>query len=54
MAPLCAPGERCAEQLHSAAASPEGALESLSDAVYETPTFVAGLDDVTVMGETVK
>ena len=25
-----------------------------SDAVFEAPAFVAGFDDVTVMGETVK
>jgi len=53
-----APGERCAERMRSAAASPEGALEVLivygSDAVFEAPAFVTGFDNVTMMRETVK
>jgi hypothetical protein len=42
----------------SAAASPEGAcavfLFLRSDAVFEAPAVVAGFDDLTVMGETIK
>jgi hypothetical protein len=44
--------------MRSAAVSPEGVFEVLGilglDAVFESPAFVASLDDVTVMGETVK
>jgi antitoxin ParD1/3/4 len=45
---------RCAEPAAERSASPEGALRGRSGSVLEAPAFVAGLDDLAVVGQAIE